>query len=291
MPSLLKGQARFILAFLIAIYLGVGAGIYLTQTQIIFHSEGPYHIPPKHLDIRELFIATEDGEKLYAWWLHTPGAAKTVLFFQENGRNLSFRKKRWSTFARLGMNALLIDYRGFGKSSGRMEKEQDIYSDGEAAWAYLTQSKKVPPGDIIVWGRSLGGAVATHIAQNKAISALVLESTFASMDAMARRRYWIYPTRLLLKYHFPNVEKIKQVRSPVVIIHSAEDRYIPFHQAAALFEAANDPKAMIRVTGSHFDLFEWDEKALSRLTSCLAAIEPDSGMNYKYGFRPSSAAF
>jgi fermentation-respiration switch protein FrsA (DUF1100 family) len=109
---------------------------------------------------------------------------------------------------------------------------------------------------IIIWGRSLGGGVAVETVHGKDAGALVLESTFYSMDEMARRRYWYLPTQLFLKFHFANGEKLIRIKSPVIIIHSVEDGYIPFSHATRLYAAANQPKTLIRTKGSHLDQFD-----------------------------------
>ncbi|WP_319524868.1 alpha/beta hydrolase [uncultured Desulfosarcina sp.] len=181
---------------------------------------------------------------------------ETVLYFQANGTNISQKSFRLDTFKEMGVNALMIDYRGYGRSTGRIGKEQHIYTDGQTAWNYLVDEKRIDQEDIIVWGRSLGGAVAVEIARGKRIAALILESTFFSLDAVARRQYWFLPTTRLLKFHFENGSKLKQVRAPIVIIHSMEDDYVPFSHAHELYEAAPEPRCLIGTTGSHIDSFD-----------------------------------
>jgi fermentation-respiration switch protein FrsA (DUF1100 family) len=264
-----SSQSKAIIVFLLVAYTLIGVTIYYTQNHIIFRSGGPFFDPPGHLHIDEVFIDTPDGEKLFAWWLQTENAKRTVLFFQGNGRNLTYQRYRLTTFGKLGLNALLIDYRGYGKSSGEIEEEQDIYLDGMAAWDFLTNQREILPKNIILWGRSLGGGVAAEIAQKKDVSALVLESTFSSLDDMARLKYWFLPTRLFLKFHFDNAQKLRQVMAPVIIIHSVEDGYIPFSQAATLFDAANEPKTLMKTTGSHLDLFDQDQKQVLQLSAYL----------------------
>ena len=226
--------------------------------------------PPENVDVDEVFLTTPDGERLYAWWLRTDNAKKTVLYFQENGTNISHKISRLSTFKKMGVNGFLIDYRGYGKSTGRIKKEHHIYTDGLTAWNFLITEKRIDPQDIIIWGRSLGGGVAAEIAQHKNIAALVLESTFYSLDEIARRQYWFLPTTWLLKFHFATGRKLKNVRAPVVIIHSVEDDYIPFLQANKLFDCASDPKYMLKTTGSHLDAVDGHEAALSAMMGHLA---------------------
>ncbi|BBO74248.1 alpha/beta hydrolase [Desulfosarcina widdelii] len=252
----IKKDIVTIIIFSLAAYPVVVMAAHFSQSYAIFQSRGPSLSPPRHLEIDERFLATPDGQRLYAWWLQTGDAKKTVLYFQANGTNISQKIFRIETFKEMGVNALLIDYRGYGKSTGRIKQEQHIYTDGQTAWNYLVDEKRIDQEDIIVWGRSLGGAVASEIARGKKIAALVLESTFLSLDTVARRQYWFLPTTRLLKYHFENGRKLKQVRAPVVIIHSMEDDYVPFSQARKLYEAASEPRYLIETTGSHIDSFD-----------------------------------
>jgi uncharacterized protein len=252
----MKKDIVAIILFSLAAYPVVVMAAHFSQSYAIFQSRGPSLSPPRHLDIDERFLPTPDGQRLYAWWLQTDGAKKTVLYFQANGTNISQKIFRLETFKEMGVNVLMIDYRGYGKSTGRIRQEQHIYTDGQTAWNYLVDEKRIDQEDIIVWGRSLGGAVATEIARGKKIAALILESTFLSLDTVARRQCWFLPTTRLLNFHFENGLKLKQVRAPVVIIHSLEDDYVPFSQARKLYESASEPRYLIETTGSHIDSFD-----------------------------------
>ena len=252
----MKRDAATIVVYVLVVYTAVVVAARHTQSYAIFQSRGPSFTPPAHLDIRETKLVTPDGERLHAWWLQTQGAEKTILYCQPNSTNVSQHVSRLNTFHKMGVNGLLFDYRGYGKSTGRISSEQHIYTDGLTAWNYLTIEKRIDPEEIIVWGRSLGGGVAAEIARRKKIAALVLESTFVSLDEIVRRQYWFLPTTKLLKFHFQNGRKLKQVRAPVVIIHSVDDHFIPFEQADKLFASAGEPKFIIRTTGSHLDSFD-----------------------------------
>ena len=252
----MRKEIIIIILFGLIAYPVIVVATHYTQSYAIFQSRGASLQPPKRLDIDEVFLPTPDGERLYAWWQQTGVAKKTVLYFQANGTNISHKTFRLETFRKMGVNTLLIDYRGYGRSTGRIKQEQDIYTDGQTAWSYLVREKRIDPNDIIVWGRSLGGAVAAEIAAGKRIAALVLESTFHSLDAMARKQYWFLPTTRLLQFHFETGRKLKNVQAPVVIIHSTEDDYVPFLQARKLFQAAAAPRYLIETNGSHFDSFD-----------------------------------
>ena len=129
--------------------------------------------------------------------------------------------------------------------------------------------KRIAPEEIVVWGRSLGGGVACEIAQGQPIAALVLESTFYSLDELARRQYWFLPTTWLLKFHFDNGSKLRRVNAPVLIIHSLEDRYIPFSHADKLFDAASEPRLLLQTTGTHLEFFDSQTRVLGALQRYL----------------------
>ena len=269
----MKRQLKVAIPFVVVGYLLLCLTVYCFQAYTIFRSNDIYFAPPANLAVEEVFIPTPDGEKLFAWWRHTDAAEQTILFFQGNGVNISYQGDRLATFRAMGANALFVDYRGYGKSSGRIRTERDIYMDGEAAWNFLVKEKRIAPEKIVVWGRSLGGAVATETALHQEAAALVLESTFYSMDEMARRKYWYLPTRLLLNFHFANGDKLQRVRLPVIILHSGEDGYIPFSQAARLYAAANEPKTLVRTRGSHIDSFESNPQDFERLQRILDGLK------------------
>jgi fermentation-respiration switch protein FrsA (DUF1100 family) len=244
------------LVFGAGVYILVVIAAYHTQSAIIFHPGGLAVNPPKGFPIETVSIPTPDGLRLNGWWLPASGTRRTVLFFQGNRLRASDHTLRLQTLAALGVNALLFDYRGFGQTAGRIRKEEDIYRDGQAAWDYLRYERRIPAEDIILWGRSLGGAVAVEVARHRPVGALVLESTFYTLDEMARLHYRWLPTRYLLKFHFRNGAKLQDVRAPIIIIHSPVDGYIPFAQGQRLFEEASEPKVFLTTEGHHLELFD-----------------------------------
>jgi fermentation-respiration switch protein FrsA (DUF1100 family) len=244
------------LAFGVGVYILVLIAVYHTQSAIIFRPGGLTVNPPQEFSIETVSIPTTDGLRLNGWWLPVSGSRRTVLFFQGNRRQASDHTLRLQTLAALGVNALLFDYRGFGQTTGRIGREEDIYRDGRAAWDYLRHERRIPAEDIILWGRSLGGAVAVEVARHQPAGALVLESTFYALDEMARIQYRWLPTRTLLKFHFRNGAKLQDVRAPIIIIHSPVDGFIPFTQGQRLFEAAPEPKVLLATAGHHLELFD-----------------------------------
>lgn len=247
---------RACLLFGAVVYILVAIAAYHTQSAIIFRPGGLTVNPPTEFPIKTVSIPTADGLRLKGWWLPAAGTRRTVLFFQGNRRQASEHTLRLQTLAALGVNALLFDYRGFGQTAGRIRREEDIYRDGQAAWNYLRHERRIPAEDIILWGRSLGGAVAVEVARHQPAGALVLESTFYALDEMARMHYRWLPTGTLLKFHFRNGAKLQDVRAPIIIIHSPDDGYIPCAQGQRLFEEAPEPKVLLTTAGHHLELFD-----------------------------------
>jgi fermentation-respiration switch protein FrsA (DUF1100 family) len=152
------------------------------------------------------------------------------------------------------LNCFIFDYRGYGQSEGR-PTEQGTYLDAEAAYKWLTEQKKVQPDNIIIFGRSLGGCIATNLARTARAKALVIESTFTSYVDMGRKFYPYLPVRLFARFSYDAGGYISEVHCPVMIIHSANDDIVPFEFGRQLYETANEPKQFVEIFGSHNDGF------------------------------------
>jgi len=226
------------------------------QKEIIFFPSKNIVNIPSNINIEEVFLKTEDNIRLHSWYLDN-NSEKTVLFFHGNAGNLSDRKKQIEVFNDLNLNALILDYRGYGKSEGSIKKENDLYVDAKTALEFLLEEKKIATSDIIIWGRSLGGAVAIDIAQNINFSAVIIESSFFSMDYLINSKFWILPVRFLSRFHFRSDKKIKKIRSKTLIVHSLNDKTIPFVNGQKLFRnrrgraCRSYDKDFLEIHGSH----------------------------------------
>jgi len=199
-------------------------------------------------------IRTADGETLAAWWVPAEGARGTVLFFHGNAGNISHRVDYLQMFHRLRYSTLIVDYRGYGKSTGS-PSEEGTYRDAEAAWDYARHARLARPEDIVIAGESLGGAVATWLAAKVGPRAVILHSAFTSVNDLGSQVYWFLPVRLLSRFGYDNVENLKRVSAPVFIAHSRDDDVVPYAHGKKLFEAANEPKAFLEMSGGHNDGF------------------------------------
>jgi hypothetical protein len=196
------------------------------------------------------FVAA-DGVQLQGWYVPAAEAdAPVVLFFNGNGGNIGHRLEKLAVLHQLGLSVLLFDYRGYGASSGR-PSEKGLYADGEAAYRYLRDVRKVPRERIIAHGESLGGAVAIELASRLPVGAVIFESSFTSVADMARRMFPFLPVGLLVRQRYDSLSRIARVKAPVLVMHSPQDDIVPYEQGRLLFEAAPQPKAFAELRGDH----------------------------------------
>jgi fermentation-respiration switch protein FrsA (DUF1100 family) len=186
-------------------------------------------------------------------------SSQVLLFFHGNAGNISHRLESIRQFLDLGLSVLIIDYRGFGQSGGNTT-EKGIYRDADAAWRYLTEDRGIAAGDIVLFGRSLGASVASRLAAQQQASALIVESSFTSVPDVAQELYPWLPARWLSRFSHATRDYIRDVRCPVLVIHSRDDEIIPFHHGEAIFAAANEPRTFLKLRGTHNDAFLRDER-------------------------------
>jgi fermentation-respiration switch protein FrsA (DUF1100 family) len=209
------------------------------------------------LAFTDLTIPTEDGERLHGWWIptRTLPARGHVLFFHGNAGNISHRLEHALALTAAGLDLLLVDYRGYGRSTGR-PSEEGLHRDARASLAALRAGAQADPARVVYMGESLGGAVALRLALQEPPLALVLQSTFTSLRDVGRRHY---PAALaaLAADAYPNLERIGRLRAPVLIVHGEEDAIVPVDHARALFGAALEPRRLEIVRGAgHNDLVD-----------------------------------
>jgi fermentation-respiration switch protein FrsA (DUF1100 family) len=177
-----------------------------------------------------------------------------VLLFHGNAGNISHRLDYAAMFDRLRLSTLLVEYRGYGRSTGS-PSEQGTYRDATASWRWLTQTKGVPASDIVLFGESLGGAVAAWLAARERPRALVLASTFTSIPDLAAEFYPFLPVRWLSRFDYNTLDALSRVNAPVLVAHSRTDDIIPYSHGERLFAAAREPKSFLELRGGHNDGF------------------------------------
>jgi hypothetical protein len=240
-----------------AVYLGLALYLYVFQARFIYFPNLPSRqVDTTPADIGLAFEAvsldTADGETLAGWFIPAPAARGTLLYLHGNGGNIGHRLDPIEVFHRLGLNVFIIDYRGYGASSGK-PSEDGTYQDALAAWHWLTQHQHLEPQRIVLFGESLGGSVAAWLAARHAPAGLVMYASFTSVPEMAQALYPIFPASRLARYRYDTRAALGNVNCPVLILHSPEDEIIPFSHAQALLEAAHEPKRLVELRGGHND--------------------------------------
>jgi fermentation-respiration switch protein FrsA (DUF1100 family) len=216
--------------------------------------EVPYTPDELGLDFENVEFKTEDGLRLTGWYIPAENAKFTVLFCHGNGGNIMHRLDSINLFYKLGLSCFIFDYRGYGESEGR-PSEEGTYLDARSAYEWLTKEKKISPDDIILFGRSLGGSIAAQLATKVKARALIVESTFTSYIDIGKKFYPYMPVCWFARFSYRTIDYVKDVRCPVMFIHSRNDETVPFEFGLELYEAANEPKEFVEIFGSHNDGF------------------------------------
>ncbi len=242
-----------LLAVLALVYGTFCLLLYLNQEKLIYFPGPTVLLTPSSagLEFREHWIETKDGERLHAWWLPSAEAnAPIVLFLHGNAGNISHRMDSLRLFHELGLSTLIIDYRGYGLSSGRPD-EPGTYLDAQAAYDFLQTHHSVAAQRLIIFGRSLGGGVATWLANHNACTGVIIESSFLSIPTMGQEIYPWMPIRWISRVHYDNAARMASLSCPVLVIHSRDDELIPFRHGQQLHALATSPKSFLEISGSH----------------------------------------
>jgi fermentation-respiration switch protein FrsA (DUF1100 family) len=224
--------------------------------------------------VEEVFLDTEDGVRIHSFFLPAPGATRALLFLHGNAGNASHRIPNAVLLQHLGAHVLLLDYRGYGRSQGR-PSERGLYADARAGLAYLRERRGLPPGRVVVFGRSLGGAVAVQLAAENELAGVILESTWSSL-ADAARVHFGAAAAWLVHGRYDSAATISRVRAPLLFVHGDRDDIVPLALGRRLYEAAPEPKAFETLRGAgHNDTLEvGGRRYLERIARFLAEVAP-----------------
>lgn len=236
-------------------YVLLGVMLYFMQERMVFLARLPGRelvATPRDAGFQydDVSFDTTDGFLLHGWYVNARNPRGTVLFLHGNAGNISHRLDSIAIFHELEFDTFIIDYRGYGQSEGK-PGEEGTYRDAEAAWQYLVTERGQDPARIVVFGRSLGGAVAARLATKHEPAALIIESSFTSAVEMAARLYPFMPVRLITRLRYPVIDFVARTTCPILIVHSRDDEIIPFAMGKALYEAAPAPKAFLELAGDH----------------------------------------
>ncbi len=227
----------------------------LGQNRLVFLP----HIPGRELDAtpeardlvyEDVELETRDGVRLHGWWLPHAEPRGSLLFLHGNAGNISHRLDSLEIFHQLGVSVLIIDYRGYGRSEGS-PSEPGVYKDAEAALAWLQAEQGVSAEELILFGRSLGAAVAARTAAEHGARGLIVESAFTSAPDLGAELYPFLPVRLLARLELDTRAAVGQVDAPTLVVHSRQDDIVPFHHGEALYQAAAEPAGLLELRGDH----------------------------------------
>ncbi|MEH2073458.1 MAG: alpha/beta fold hydrolase [Nostoc sp.] len=265
-------------------YISTCLLLFFRQSYFIFRPTSQFLTLPSDPDFKlpykdeRLPVANSD-EYIHAWWIKAPSAQeklsaipnepvrilkspKVILYFCGAAGNKGYYNHvaRLQGMRQLGFSVLVIDYRGFGRSQGNFPSESQIYQDSQIAWNYLVKVRRIPPEQIVIYGESLGGAIALDLASKQpTASALIVQSSFTSMAKEVKHRNWLwmFPIDLLLTQKFDSISKVRSLRLPVLFIHGTADSVVPSYMSQQLYDAAPEPKQLLLIPkAKHFQIYQ-----------------------------------
>jgi fermentation-respiration switch protein FrsA (DUF1100 family) len=215
---------------------------FLEKTFVCF-PEKVHHDRPENfgLKARDLYFETQDQVKLHGWLFVRDPQGPFLLWCHGNAGNISHRLDNIARLQSVGINVFIFDYRGYGKSEGSLS-EQGFYKDGGAAWETLIREGPVPPARVVLFGRSLGCAMAADLAARVPAAGLILESGFPHLGAMAKVHYPFVFSERLLSGRFDALSRLKRIKMPVLVIHGDRDGIVPTRLGRRLYESAPEPR-------------------------------------------------
>lgn len=227
------------------------------------------------LDYQDINLRHPDGPRLHGWYIPAEAAVGTVLFCHGNAGNISHRLESIRALHELGLNVCIFDYRGYGKSSGRPD-EEGTYRDARLFYDYLLETGR-RENEIILFGRSLGGAVAIELAKRVSPRALICEAAFTSTVEMAGLLFPALPAKLFVVDRYESIRKVADLTLPKLFVASREDELVPLAMGRRLYRAAGEPKEFFQVRGGHADGLVVDgARYRRRLRNFLAGRENKS---------------
>ncbi len=246
-------------------YTSLCGFLWFDQAHFIFFPSGPEYLTPVGFKVpfqdvwvpvpfssQENFASSGNSspERLHGWWLPNPSSNRVLLYLHGNGGNIASNLEHAVRLRNFGASVLIVDYRGYGRSTGSFPSESRVYEDAEAAWQYLVRERKIKPEEIIIYGHSLGGAIAIELASHHPeAGGLIAESTFTSIEDMSKKErvYSFFPIHLLLSQEFASLSKIPAIKMPVLFIHGTGDELAPYHMSERLYGAAVGPKKLVLI--------------------------------------------
>lgn len=248
-------RAIFRLIRVVAIaYVATGLILILFQSCLLYWPISKVEITPADLRLpfESVHFTSVDGVKLHGWFIAAEKPIATLLFCHGNGGNISHRMPSIWLMNSMGISTMIFDYRGYGLSEGK-PSEQGTYLDAEAAWKHLTEERGIAQSQIVIFGRSLGGAIAAKLASDHHPASLIIDSSFTSVPDRAAELFWMFPVRPFARFDYNTAQQLGLIDCPVLIVHSPTDKLMPFKHGTSLFTAAREPKQFLERQGEHND--------------------------------------
>tara|TARA_B100000900_G_scaffold331420_1_gene292123 strand:- start:1129 stop:1935 length:807 start_codon:yes stop_codon:yes gene_type:complete len=225
---------------LIIIYLLIIFFISFYQRKLLYHPGENNYLDQNTLNHKIEKVYINSDEKLIGWYFKKNKNFKTLLFFHGNAGKIDNRIYKLNEFSKMDINYLIFAYRGFSGNSGK-PYEKGLYRDAKAAKLWLNK-KNILDEQIILYGESLGTAVAVDLATENNFAGIILESPFTSMTELAKKYYPYLPVKLILKDKFDSIKKLNLIEAPILIMHGKKDKIVPFNMGLRIYESANNPK-------------------------------------------------
>jgi len=232
-----------VLGIVAVLYLLACLALWRYQTRLMFFPEADLNTTPANVGLQyeEVRLSSGSGE-IHGWWMPViDPSAPTFLYLHGNGSNVGDLTGRALQLHQLGVGVLLIDYRGYGQSSGPFPNEQRVYEDADSGWKYLTEEKGIAAENIVIYGRSIGGAIGINLATAHPDAAgMIIEASFTSMRSMVKHKYPLLPMPVnwILTQKFESEEKVRSLNIPLLFFHGTADEIVPTHMSQQLHDAA-----------------------------------------------------
>jgi fermentation-respiration switch protein FrsA (DUF1100 family) len=251
--SLHKRMLRLLTSIFVG-YLLVLVLVRIFESRLIFFPDYPGRLAgdwnPRGLGVEDVWLTSSDGTKLHGWWIPSEKAKFTFLAFHGNAGNITDRAPIYGFLRDAPGNVLALEYRGYGHSEGK-PSESGLYTDATTAYDYLVKVQHIDPKTIISFGQSLGTAVATHLASQRQVGAVILEAPFPSAARLAKLIFHFLPgLPILARGQFDTQARLQEIHVPIFIVHCRQDPVLPFTLGQEVYAASNPPKTFLEISGS-----------------------------------------
>jgi fermentation-respiration switch protein FrsA (DUF1100 family) len=253
---------RIVLALLATVggcYIAAILWLMSQETRLVFQAGRPLGEGRPSFPFTQVDVPRSDGARQFAWVMENPDARTWLLFLHGNSATIASRVNiaRYRELRALGLSVLAPEYRGFAGLPG-IPSEPGLGADARAAFDYLVHTRHVSPARVVIYGWSLGSAVAVDLAANADEAAVVLEGAPASLVDVGAQQYPFFPVRLIMRNPFESIRKVDRIHAPMLFLHSPEDGIVPYAEGRRLYDAARPPKRFVDVHGSHINANEVD---------------------------------